>query len=102
MTGPGPDIAAVSTLTLTGAQRVLGASLAAGELGATHDWFDLIKDEPALLRGIVKTERLIVFAGGVAVRSGGALVGAAGVSGGSAELDRAIAEVGANALDLGV
>jgi glc operon protein GlcG len=142
--GTGPDVAGVSTLTLTGAQRVLNASLAvAGELGvavcvavtdrsgqlltfarmdgaallsvaiaqdkaytvaafdglATHDWFDLIKDEPALLHGIVKTERLIVFAGGVPVRSGGALVGAVGVSGGSAEQDRAIAEAGARALD---
>lgn len=147
VTGPGPDVAGVSTLTLTGAQRVLGASLEmANELGvavcvavtdrsgqllafarmdgaallsvsiaqdkaytvaafdglATHDWFDLIKDEPALLHGIVKTERLIVFAGGVAVRSGGgSLVGAVGASGGSAEQDRAIAEAGANACELG-
>ncbi|TGD84123.1 heme-binding protein [Mycolicibacterium sp. CH28] len=134
----------MSTLTLTGAQRVLHASLeVAGELGvavcvavtdrcgqllafarmdgaallsvsiaqdkaytvaafdglATHDWFDLIKDEPALLHGIVKTERLIVFAGGVPVRSGGVLVGAVGVSGGSAEQDRAVAEAGAHVFD---
>jgi uncharacterized protein GlcG (DUF336 family) len=62
---------------------------------ATHDWFDLIKDEPPLLHGIVKTDRLIVFGGGVPVRSGDRLVGAVGVSGGSAEQDRAIAEAGA-------
>lgn len=67
----------------------------------THDWFELIRDEPALLHGIVKTERLIVFAGGVPVRVGGTLVGAVGVSGGSADQDRAIAEAGARALDRG-
>lgn len=64
----------------------------------THEWFDLIAGEPALLHGIVKTDRLIVFAGGVPVRSAGALAGAVGVSGGSAEQDRAIAEAGATAL----
>lgn len=60
----------------------------------THAWFGLIKDDPALLHGIVKTERLVVFGGGVPVRVGGALVGAVGVSGGTAEQDRAIAEAG--------
>jgi uncharacterized protein GlcG (DUF336 family) len=61
----------------------------------THDWFGMIKDEPALLHGIVKTDRLVVFGGGVAVRVGDELVGAVGVSGGSAEQDRAVAEAGA-------
>ncbi|PJE13737.1 MAG: cobalamin adenosyltransferase [Mycobacterium sp.] len=65
-----------------------------GGLG-THQWFDLIKDDPPLLHGIVKTERLIVFGGGVPVWSGGQLAGAVGVSGGSAEQDRAVAEAGA-------
>ncbi len=66
---------------------------------ATHDWFDLIKDEPALLHGIIKTDRLTVFAGGVPVRADGEFVGAVGVSGGSADQDRAVAEAGARALD---
>jgi len=61
----------------------------------THQWFDLIRDEPPLLHGIVKTDRLIVFGGGVPVRVGGELVGAVGVSGGSAEQDREVAEAGA-------
>lgn len=61
----------------------------------THQWFDLIKDEPALLHGIIKTERLIVFGGGAPVWFGGVLAGAVGASGGSAEQDRAIAEAGA-------
>lgn len=64
----------------------------------THEWYDLIVGEPALLHGIVKTDRLIVFAGGVPVFSAGSLVGAVGVSGGSAAQDRAIAEAGAAAL----
>lgn len=63
----------------------------------THQWFDLIKDDPPLLHGIVKTDRLIVFGGGVPVISGGVPVGAVGVSGGSSEQDRAIAEAGAAA-----
>ena len=75
-------------------------SVAAFDGLPTHDWFDLIKDEPALLHGIVKTERLIVFAGGVPVRAGGSLVGAVGVSGGSADQDRAVAQAAAQALDL--
>lgn len=63
----------------------------------THEWFDMIKDEPALLHGIVHTDRLIVFAGGVPVLVDGVLVGAIGVSGGSAEQDRQVAEAGAAA-----
>lgn len=61
----------------------------------THEWFGLIENEPALLHGIVHTDRLVVFGGGVPVLLRGRLVGAVGVSGGSAEQDRAIAEAGA-------
>lgn len=68
---------------------------------ATHEWFDLIKDELSLLHGIVKTDRLIIFGGGVPIRSDGELVGAVGVSGGSAEQDRQIAEAGAAAVESG-
>jgi uncharacterized protein GlcG (DUF336 family) len=64
----------------------------------THDWWDLIKDEPALLHGITKTERLVVFGGGVPLLVDGQRVGAVGVSGGSAEEDRRVAEAGAGAL----
>jgi glc operon protein GlcG len=66
---------------------------------ATHEWFDMLKDEPALLHGIVKTERLIIFGGGVPIAANGEIVGAVGISGGSAEQDRQIAEAGANAID---
>jgi glc operon protein GlcG len=64
----------------------------------THQWFDLIREEPALLHGIVKTDRLIVFGGGVPVRADGQLVGAVGVSGGTAEQDREVAEAGSDAV----
>jgi glc operon protein GlcG len=43
----------------------------------------------------VKTARLTVFGGGVAITEGETLVGAVGVSGGSAEEDHEIAEAGA-------
>jgi uncharacterized protein GlcG (DUF336 family) len=62
----------------------------------THQWYDLIKDDPPVLHGIVKTDRLIVFGGGVPIRSAGELAGTVGVSGGSSDQDRAIAEAGAS------
>jgi uncharacterized protein GlcG (DUF336 family) len=65
---------------------------------ATHEWWPMIEEEPPLRHGIVKTDRLIVFGGGVPLRADGALIGAVGVSGGSAEQDRATAEAGAQAL----
>jgi glc operon protein GlcG len=64
----------------------------------THAWWPLLENEPALLHGITKTPRLIVFGGGVPIVVGGVVAGAVGVSGGTAEQDRAIAEAGAAAL----
>ena len=64
----------------------------------THAWWDVIKDEPALVHGITKTERLIVFGGGVPLVVDGRQVGAVGASGGSAEEDRRVADAGAAAL----
>lgn len=60
----------------------------------THAWWDLIKDEPALVHGITKTDRLVIFGGGVPLVGDGQRVGAVGVSGGSAEEDRRVAEAG--------
>ena len=31
----------------------------------THEWYPMIKDEPALLTGIVHTNKLVVFGGGI-------------------------------------
>lgn len=64
----------------------------------TKDWWGLIKDEPALLAGIVKTDRLMIFGGGVAVKVGGHTVGSVGVSGSTSEGDHAIAAAGAGAV----
>jgi len=90
--------------------RMDGAPLLSGEIAQdkaytvaafglpTHEWFELIKDELSLLHGIVKTDRLIIFGGGVPIRADNDLVGAVGVSGGSADQDRRIAEAGAAAI----
>lgn len=67
----------------------------------TDAWWGLVKDEPPLLHGIVKTERLIVFGGGVPLLVEGRVVGGIGVSGGSAEQDRAIAQAGAAVVGAG-
>ena len=64
----------------------------------THEWYGMIAGEPALLHGIVHTERLVVFGGGVPLLAGGVFVGAVGVSGGTAGQDRIVAEAGAAAL----
>lgn len=62
---------------------------------ASADWWDVIKDDPALANGLTHTPRLIVFGGGVGVFVDGTLVGAIGVSGGSAEEDAEVATAGA-------
>ena len=62
---------------------------------ATDQWWDAIKEEPALVHGLTQTPRLVVFGGGVGVFSNGELVGSIGVSGGSAEQDAEVAEAGA-------
>ena len=64
----------------------------------TGEWWRLLESEPALLHGITKTDRLIVFGGGVPLVSEGKTVGGIGVSGGSSEQDVQIAEAGAAAL----
>jgi glc operon protein GlcG len=62
----------------------------------TSEWWRMLESEPALLHGIVKTDRLTVFGGGVPLVADGRTVGAIGVSGGSSEQDVRIAEAGAN------
>ena len=65
---------------------------------ATADWWNVIKDEPALANGITHTPRLIVFGGGVGVFADGELVGTIGVSGGTADEDADVAAAGAAAI----
>jgi uncharacterized protein GlcG (DUF336 family) len=66
---------------------------------ASHQWYPMIKDDPALLAGVVGAiDRLVIFGGGVPIKVDGFLVGAVGVGGGSHEQDRQVAEAGARAL----
>jgi glc operon protein GlcG len=62
---------------------------------ATSEWWRMLESEPALLHGIVKTDRLTVFGGGVPILADGEVVGGVGVSGGSSEQDGKIASAGA-------
>lgn len=65
---------------------------------ATHEWWDFIKNDVPLLHGIVKTERLIVFGGGYAIKSDTGIIGGIGVSGGHYSEDMQVAEAGLAAL----
>jgi len=58
----------------------------------THAWFDFVKDDPPLLHGIIKTNRLIVFGGGYPIKVGDAVIGGIGVSGGHYHQDMQVAE----------
>lgn len=62
---------------------------------ATSRWWEMLESEPALLHGIVKTDRLTVFGGGVPLVADGQVLGGVGVSGASSEQDEQIASAGA-------
>jgi glc operon protein GlcG len=64
----------------------------------TDQWWPMLATEGALLHGIVKTDRLVIFGGGAPIRSGRHLVGAVGVSGGTEEQDSQIANAAASSL----
>lgn len=87
-----PDGAALLSM---GIARDKAYTVAAFNGLPTHEWFDIIQDEPALLHGIVHRDRLTIFGGGLPILVDGELVGAVGCSGGSAEEDRKIAAAGA-------
>lgn len=92
----------IVTARMDGAPR-LSAGIAANKAYSvagfggmpTAAWWEMIKDEPALVHGLTQTPRLVVFGGGVGVFAGGRLVGAVGVSGGTAEQDAEVAAAGA-------
>ncbi len=65
---------------------------------ATHEWYDFIKEDPPLLHGIVKTDRLIVFGGGYAIKTDAGIIGGIGVSGGHYTHDMEVARAGVEAL----
>jgi uncharacterized protein GlcG (DUF336 family) len=59
---------------------------------ATHEWYDFIKNDEPLLHGIVKTDRLIVFGGGYAIKTDAGIIGGIGVSGGHYSQDMEVAQ----------
>lgn len=65
---------------------------------ATHEWYEFIKSDPPLLHGIVKTDRLIVFGGGYAIKNETGIIGGIGVSGGHYSEDMQVAQAGLAAL----
>ena len=65
---------------------------------ATHEWFDFVKDDPPLLHGIIKTDRLIVFGGGYPIKTDAGIIGGIGVSGGHYTHDMEVAQAGLAAL----
>jgi len=65
---------------------------------ATHEWHEFIKNDPPLLDGIVKTDRLVVFGGGFPVMINDQMVGGIGVSGGHYSQDMEVAQAGLDAL----
>jgi uncharacterized protein GlcG (DUF336 family) len=88
-----------------------GAQLLAGELAqdkaytvasfgmATHQWWEFIREEPSLLHGVPKTDRLVIYGGGLPILAGDALVGAIGVAGGLPDQDREVAAAGVRACE---
>src|SRR5437660_12043900 len=65
---------------------------------ASHEWYDFIKNDPPLLNGIVKTDRLIVFGGGYAIKTKEGIIGGIGVSGGHYSEDMQVADAALEAL----
>ena len=65
---------------------------------ATHEWYDFVKDDPPLLHGIIKTDRLIVFGGGYPMKTDAGIIGGIGVSGGHYTHDMEVAQAGLAAL----
>ncbi len=64
----------------------------------SHEFFNFIKDDPALVAGVPHIPRIVTFGGGLPIRSGDAVVGAIGVSGGTVEQDIACAQAGLDAV----
>ena len=64
----------------------------------TADWMKVFGDNEGMKLGFSAQPRLIVFGGGLPIRSGGALIGGIGVSGASEEQDGLGAQAGLSAI----
>ncbi|AAK41471.1 heme-binding protein [Saccharolobus solfataricus] len=58
----------------------------------THEWYNILKDNPSLAMGFPKIPRLIIFGGGFPIIYKEQVIGGIGVSGASAEQDMEIAK----------
>jgi uncharacterized protein GlcG (DUF336 family) len=66
----------------------------------SHQWYDLVKDDPALSLGVPGSiDRLIILGGGYPLVVDNTVIGAIGVSGGHYKDDMQVAEAGLKALD---
>lgn len=65
---------------------------------ATHEWFEFVKNDPPLLHGIIKTDRLVVFGGGFPINTEAGMIGGIGVSGGHWSDDMEVAKAALAAL----
>lgn len=65
---------------------------------ASHEWFEFVKNDPPLLHGIIKTDRLVVFGGGYPIQTDEGIIGGIGVSGGHYTDDMQVAEAALEAL----
>ncbi len=65
---------------------------------ASHEWYDFIKNDPPLLHGIVKSDRLVVFGGGYPIKDETGIIGGIGVSGAHYSDDMQVALAGLEAL----
>lgn len=64
----------------------------------TGDWMKVVGDNEGMKLGFSAQPRLIVFGGGLPIRSGGELIGGIGVSGASEEQDGMCAQAGLRAI----
>ena len=64
----------------------------------TDQWYDVIKDDPALLNGILAIPRFFMIGGGYPLLVDGNKIGGIGVSGGTYRQDMEVAEAGVAAL----
>ena len=60
----------------------------------SQDFYNFIKDDPALLAGVPHIPRIAIFGGGLPIKVGDKIVGGIGVSGGTVEQDVACAQAG--------
>ena len=64
----------------------------------SQEFFDRIKNDPALVAGVPHIPRIVTFGGGLPIRIDEAVVGGIGVSGGTVEQDIECAQAGIDAI----